>query len=290
MVCHETFRDKNGDWLLPSEVAKGKDKKYIHIKTNEEVFLGKSEKMSKSKKNIVEPGKIIEKYGTDTARLFMLSDSPVDKNLQWNDSGVDGCYKYINRLFKLVNNSKNLENYKEDEFYDKKNIVKLGIDQQNLIKITHKTIKFTQDNLEKMSYNIVIAKIRELSNVLEKFTVKSDLDERIKNFSLNKLVLLLYPITPHICEELWQILGNKNVIADDVKFPEFNPDLVLSEELKIAVQINGKLKTVINFDVNSSKEDIESKVLEDDNIKKNIINREIKKIIFVPGKLVNIVI
>jgi leucyl-tRNA synthetase len=244
--------------------------------------------MSKSKKNVVEPVGIIDAYGADTARLFMLSDTPPERNLEWADAGIEGAFKYINRLWKLVLSFTN-------EFSIKEQPIFLAIDgykeyQQTIIKLNHKTIFAVQNELEKMGFNRAIAKIREFSNALEKFEIRNEDDQKIMQFSLTNLTLLISPFVPHLAEELWQILGNQTMIARIASPLKYDEKLIIDDEVNIAVQINGKLKTVLAMPKLSSKEELEKATLADEIVQKNIAGKEIKKIIIVPDKLINIVV
>jgi leucyl-tRNA synthetase len=256
MVCHATYKDKaSGKWIFPSEAL---------ARPAEEVIVGRSEKMSKSKKNTVEPARIVESYGADVARLFMLSDTPPARDLEWSEAGIDGCWKYVNRLWRLVAKAKS---------------EKIDAD---ILRLTHKTIAAVKDEYEKMGFNRAIAKIREFSNALEKL-------EEIPQLALKNLIILISPIMPHLAEEMWAELGFTG-LAVEQKFPEFDPSLVVDDEVGIAVQVLGKLRAVIQMPKGSSKEELEKAALENENVKKFIDGKEIKKLIVVPDKLVNIVV
>lgn len=285
MVCHATFKDSKGEWVYPSDVIKADNGDLIHIDTKEKVTQGRSEKMSKSKKNVVEPLNIIDAYGADTARLFMLSDTPLMRNLEWSDSGIEGSWKYVNRLFKLVAANQAFGAGVDFGAFDN-----LDSAQKNIVKLNHKTIFAVKNDLEKMGFNSAIAKIREFSNALEKFEIKDDVCQKIMNFSLNNLVLMIAPFMPHLAEELWQIMGHKTIIARDEKFPTYDEKLLVDDEVNITVQINGKLRAVIPMPKGSSKEKLEVAALENENVKKNLLDKEIKKIIVIPDKLVSFVI
>jgi len=269
MVCHQTFKDKaTGKWIFPNDAA---------ARPADEVIFGRSEKMSKSKKNVVDPSHIVESYGADTARLFMLSDTPASRDLDWSEGGIDGAWKYINRLWKLV--MSNIDNKGEGEVSSSHPITKL----------THKTIAIVKEEFEKMAFNRSIAKIREFSNALEKFEPKSAAERKVMNFALNNLVILISPIMPHLAEELWEKLGNKTLVSAE-KFPDFDPALILEDEVGVAIQVAGKLRAVIQMPKGTAKEEMEKLAFENENVKKFIEGKEIKKIISVPDKLVNIVV
>jgi len=297
MVCHNTFKDKSGNWVYPSEAIEVTPNKFIHETTREELILGRSEKMSKSKKNVVEPLNIIESYGADTARLFMLSDTPVSRDLEWAENGIDGCWRYVNRLWRLIGNFKNNEYFskiKNDSLENLNQKFNKNIDEKlydklqfTLIKLNHKTIFNVEDEYEKMSFNRAIAKIREFSNYLEKYSLNNSLDAEIMFFSLVNLTLLISPITPHLSEELWNQFGFKNFIANE-NFTNFNQKLIIDDQVSIAIQVLGKLRAVISVDKDLDNSSLEKIALENDNVKKYIDNKPIKKIIVVANKLVNI--
>ncbi|MFN7038070.1 MAG: leucine--tRNA ligase [Alphaproteobacteria bacterium] len=280
MVCHETYKDANGKWLYPEEIVK-REGKLFHVQTGREVTLGRIEKMSKSKKNVVDPSKIIEKYGADTARLFMLSDSPPERDLEWSDSGIEGAYRYINRLYKIANT---LQSYKPknsdiimDEIY-----VKL----QSSI---HSTILNVTEDIEKFRFNKAIARIRELTNKLEILDSKNTQNLSLLHEGFSAILKLLQPIIPHTSEELWNRLGNKELLIN-TSWPKANLSLVKEDIVTIAVQINGKLRSTFDIDKSASKEEVEAHALSLEFIKSHIYGKEVVKIIIVPGKIVNVVV
>lgn len=295
MVCHKTFKSKSGEFLEPGEVIEMPNSKYVHHLTKEEVIVGRSEKMSKSKKNVIEPAPIVASYGADAARLFILSDSPVGRDFDWSDAGVEGAWKYINRLWKLINsyiNSNPLITTDEKlDFYDEDCVNSLNQKQKEIIKLIHKSIAGIKDDYEKMSFNRAIAKIREFSNALEDYMqFKTTIDQKIQYFALTNLIILICPITPHLAEELWQKLGNNSILSQVTNFPNFSPKLIIEDEVNIAVQINGKLRTLIPLKKGSSKQIIEKLALENEIVKKFTTDKNIKKIIIVEDKLINLVV
>jgi leucyl-tRNA synthetase len=303
MVCHRTFKDQSNNWVYPNQAVEIEQGKFIHEETKEELTVGRSEKMSKSKKNVIEPSNIIRAYGADTARLFMLSDSPVSRDLEWVESGVDGSWRYVNRLWRLVAifqenkffiESKNnpqidlIENFniKFNKNFIVENYNKL---QLSIIKLTHKTIANVDEEYQKMSFNRAIAKIREFTNSLEKFQINNEIENEIMHFALINLTILIAPIIPHLAEELWYNLGFKTLIANH-EFPNFNKNLIIDDQVSIAVQVMGKLRAVIDVSIDLDQNHIEKIALENDNVQKFIADKSIKKIIFVKGKLINILI
>jgi leucyl-tRNA synthetase len=299
MVCHPTFKNKHQQLVYPSQAIEVEPGKFIDRESKEELVIGRSEKMSKSKKNVVEPSVIIKKYGADTARLFMLSDTPVNRDLDWLESGIDGSWRYINRIWKLVINFTKNQFYQNNfvKDFDKiNNQFNQQIDlklfnnyQLEIIKLIHKTIASVDDEYSKLGFNRAIAKIRECSNQLEKFEIKNSLDCQIMFFALTNLLILLNPIIPHLTEELWNQFGFENFIANQ-NFTNFNQKLIIDDQVSIAIQVLGKLRSVITVEKDLDNTSLEKIILENDNIKKYIDNKPIKKIIIVPNKLVNILI
>ncbi len=262
MVLHATYKDKNGKFIYPEDA-----------KNNDGVVIGRSEKMSKSKKNTVSPSEIIIKYGADTARLFMLSDSPPEKDLEWTDNGVEGAYKFLNRLWRFVH-----------EFIE----INPGNEANNdkTRGQIHKLLKQITESYNNLSLNLVVAGIREMSNTIFAIPRTSDNYNIIKE-STTILLQSLYPAAPHIASELWKKMGNKESIDDN--WPQFDSEAITESEITIAVQVSGKLRATIEVDKNISKEELTEIVTGLPNIKKFIEGKEIKKIIIVPGKIINIV-
>ena len=286
MVCHKTFKDQKGKWIMPKDVI-FKDGEAFHRDTEEEIIVGRSEKMSKSKKNVIDPMQIIENFGADTARFFMMSDSPAEKDIEWSDNALNGCYKFLKKIYNLGDGLSNIEDI---NFATEDDLRHLSEKQISLIKTTHKAIFEIRNEYEKNGFNVIIAKIREFANNLEKFQIKDEDDQKVKFFAFKNLILLIYPICSHLSEELWQKLGFEIALSDKISFPNFNKDFIAEDKIKIAIQIKGKLKKVIEITDILPKDELEKIVLSDELIAKNIAGKTIKKMIFVPNKLVNIVI
>lgn len=267
MVLHATYKDKEGKWVYPEEAE-----------LRDDIIIGRSEKMSKSKKNTVSPTDIIAKYGADTARLFMISDSPPEKDLEWTDSGVEGSYKYLSRLWRFVDEVKEIEEAPSS----------ITQDQQKIREKVHKLLKHISDHYKSISLNVVVAGIRELSNII--FSIPKTQDNReVLLEGITILLKLLFPITPHIAEELWQKIGEKESL-DFVVWPEADPSLLVSSLVTIAVQVNGKLRSTLEISPKMNKDQIQELALAIPNVVKFIEGTEIKKVILVPKKILNIVV
>lgn len=278
MVCHETFKDDKGNWLFPEEVAQTEGKDYVKTADGSPVQVGRLEKMSKSKKNVVDTNDIVGSYGADTARLFMVSDSPPERDLEWSESGVQGTWKYINRLWRLAHD---ITDYADKEAS--------AAEDQNLLKQTHKTIDWCTKDLEKLHLNRYVARVRELSNTLEKLTREKTASKDNLDFALKVLIQLLAPATPHLCAELWQIMGHK----DDVTFhpwPQADPAFLSDDLIKLAVQVNGKLRGTLEVPTDADANSIEDQALSLENVQKTVGDKQVRKVIVVPKKIVNIVV
>ncbi len=270
MVTHITYKNQNGEWVEPKNV-KGNNKKLKDNK-NLKVETGKIEKMSKSKKNVVDPNDIINLYGADTARWFMLSDSPPERDLQWTETGISASFKFINRLYELVDKYKN---YKENNLND--------TDIKEELK---KIINQVSENIEAFQFNKSVAKIYEFVNILNNNLSKNKISKDIFGWSLNKLSIILQPFVPHISEEIWSNIGNKTLCINEEWLHE---NVKKGDRLKIAVQINGKTKDIIEIDENIKKEKVFEIVMSNDKIKKNLLGKNVLREIYVPGKIVNLV-
>ncbi len=271
MVTHVTYKNKSGDWVEPKDVEMVNGS-FKH-NSGEEVTTGKIEKMSKSKKNVVDPNDIITSYGADTARWFMLSDSPPERDLQWTDTGIAASFKFINKLYDLVEKYKH---YQSENVENAKDINEL----KNII-------NEVGENIETFQFNKSVAKIYEFVNILNDTLLKNKLS--LKNFKwcLEKLSIILQPFVPHISEEIWSNLGNKTLCINEAWPLE---SVQKKSEIKIAIQINGKTREIIEIDDKISKEKVLEIAKLNDKIKKNLLGKSIVREIYVPGKVVNLVI
>jgi leucyl-tRNA synthetase len=304
MICHETYKHpESGKWLYPEEVCKRIDGTFaffpgardeMRAETRGEpgafdilpgglnVIVGRSEKMSKSKKNTVDPRSMMETYGADAARLFMLSDSPPERDLEWTDAGIEGAWRYLNRLWRIV------QQVKDSGF---------GIQDSGsadtIKKATHKTIKAVTDDIDRFHFNKAIARIRELTNLLEKHVSPSP-ESRIPNpdallEGVEVALHLLQPFLPHIAEECWAELGHKDMLINR-PWPVADAAFLVDESVTVAIQINGKLKTTIELPKDLAKEFTEARVFELPAIKEALTDKQVKKVVVVPNRIVNIVV
>jgi len=239
-------------------------------------------KMSKAKGNTVDPQGLIEKYGADTVRLFMMSAAPPELALEWSDAGVQGAYRFLNRLWNAIESHETIKN---------KNFSwELSEPQKNLRFKVHSTIKKVTDDIgRRYKYNTAIAGIMELLNTLNKYKPVSPECDILKQEAFEAIVKLLSPITPHICHALWQKLGKKNPLIY-ASWPNFDENILKRKEIEIIIQINGKLRGKLNIDVESKQEDLEKMVMSNDKIIKFLDGKSVKKFIYVKGKLINVVI
>ncbi|MBM3549404.1 MAG: leucine--tRNA ligase [Alphaproteobacteria bacterium] len=283
MVCHMTFRDKDGKWITPAEVKK-EGESWVRISDGTPATSGRSEKMSKSKKNVVDPERIIETYGADTVRLFMLSDSPPERDLEWTDAGIDGAWRYANRLYRAV-----VEPAGATAAKGTRRPAELGAAASEAERKVHKTIHFVGDDLEKFHFNRAVARIRELSNAFEALEGEGDDIAWVRRFGWETLVKLIGPMMPHLAESLWQALGHETLLVDQA-WPAADPRLIVDDTVTIAVQINGKLRGTVELKRDADKKDAEAAALAQADVAKYIAGRAPKKVIVVPNRIVNVVL
>jgi len=280
MVGHVTYKDADGNWVAPTDIEKQADGTCLLKTTGEAVTIGRVEKMSKSKNNGIDPGYIIAQYGADTARLFMLSDSPPERDFEWSDAGVEGAYKYLSRLWKLGQRAIGLPTAIADTLPN--NVLALR-------KQAHKTIDFVTQDLEQFHFNKAVARLRELTNTLEKLDITSDNTAQAVYAETIRIVIRLFnPLVPHITEELWQCLNEDNYLAV-LPWPTSLPHLIVDDTITIAVQLNGKLKTTLELAKDIDKPLAEQAALADNAMIKALEGKEIKKIIVVPNRIINVV-
>ena len=274
MVCHETYKDSKNNWISPEEILTINGKKFLKENKNQEVKVGPSESMSKSKRNTVDPERIIENYGADSVRLFILSDSPPEKDVQWSDEGMKSSFKFIQKLWVL--NQKILEQIKQNH---PKNV------SNDLEKLTNKFVKNVKDNIENFSYNKIVANFHELYTSLNKImNSKFKKQSWIENYK--NILISMSPVIPHFSNECLEKLNLK----EKIKWPTINENILIEKKINFVVQVNGKTRGIINTDLNIEKKELLIKINEIDKIKKHFENKKIKNTIFIPNKLINIIV
>ena len=284
MVCHQTYRDADGNWLFPHQVRSADDGGWVLVETGAPVTAGRSEKMSKSRKNVVDPEAIIDSYGADTARLFMLSDSPPERDLDWSDTGIEGAWRYLNRLWRMVAEPAAAlpppDAPKPGSFSGAATAARRAI---------HRTIAATTSDLERFHFNRAVARIRELSNDLSRLDGGGDGEAWVLREGLDALVRLIGPMTPHIAEELWQMLGHETLLVES-PWPVAEAAWLEVDRITMAVQVNGKLRATLEIDKDTDDQAVESAALADPGVIRAIDGKPIRRVIVVPNRIVNLVI
>ena len=275
-------------WVSPTQVTLERDEKGRIIKAidpegRELVHTGMT-KMSKSKNNGIDPQEMVEKYGADTVRLFMMFASPAEMTLEWQESGVEGAKRFLGRVWNLV------YQYQQNPATTTLNASELSAEQKALRREVHKTIAKVSDDIgRRQTFNTAIAAIMELMNKLTKAPLENEQDRAVMAEALSAVVRMLYPITPHICFELWQALGNENGI-DTAEWVKVDESAMIEDEKLIVVQVNGKVRGKVTVAVEADEESVKSVAFADENVKKFTDGQQIVKVIYVPGKLLNVVV
>ncbi len=280
MVCHQTYKNNNDEWIFPRDVVRENDK-FFTINDRQIVKTGRIEKMSKSKKNVVDPKTIVDMFGSDTARFFILSDSPPQRDMEWTDEGVEGASRFLNKVWQLINS----DNYRDTPY---QKIKHSDEDDFNIFQLTNKTINNVTQAIEDFHFNIGIANIRTLFNELNLYFAKTNNKKIIKKFCISNFLILLNPICPHICEEAWEILGNKKSISDS-PWPKVDIEYLIEDKIILPIQVNGKRRGEIKISKSLDSKEVEKLVLKHQNIVK-FLSQTPKKIIYIPNKIINIVI
>lgn len=286
MVCKETLKCPEHGWLFPHEVNDGRC-----IKCGQQVERGRVEKMSKSKKNVVDPDYLIKRYGSDTSRLFILFAAPPDKDLEWSDKGIEGAYRFLNRIWTLVTrDAEKIKAAKSQEVSLIHNNRQPATRNPQLFRKTHQTIKKVTTDIEKrLQFNTAIASMMELFNEVSAFTPETDNDWAVFRFSIKNILLMLSPFTPHLTEELWEVMGERRSILEH-EWPEWDEEAAREEEIELVIQVNGKVRAKTMAPAGLGDDKIKEMALGEPKIKKLIEGRTVRKVIVVKGKLVNIVV
>lgn len=280
MVCHETYKDVDGNWLFPSEVDKRPDGTAVKVSDGTPVTVGRSEKMSKSKYNLIDPEDILKNYGADAARVFVLSDTPPERDFEWTAAGIDGAWRYVNRLWRIALNCP-AETAKPAE---------LTKEADKLIRLTHKTVAAVTENFEKLQFNVALARLRELTNAVAEIKLDNDSAKYAYRFAFETLVRLLAPVTPHICEEIWHTtFGHADLLVKS-SFPVADKAYLANDTVTIAVQVQGKLRGTLEYAKDGDEEALKQQALALPNVAAQIGDKPVRKIIVVKNKIVNIVV
>ena len=271
MVCHETYKNEQNQWLYPDQVEKNSDGNFITKKDKRKVLVGPSEAMSKSRKNIVDPEEMINAYGADSIRWFMLSDSPPERDVQWSLEGVSAAFKFIQKLWKLNNEILN----KKDATSKPKSIT--------LQKAVNKTVYNVTKNLDNFQYNVVIANMHEIYNLFYDHVINNKTSNKTLKNEWEKITMLLMPLTPHLAHECCEKINKK------FYWPKYNSKLLKEDNCTIVIQVDGKKRGILEMPINSKEVIIINKSKEIDNVSKYIGNTSIIKNIYIKNKLVNFI-
>ncbi len=277
MVTHETYKSQAGLWLLPEEIEK-RDGSLIEISTGAPVMVGGVEKMSKSKKNVVDPIQIIADYGADVARWFVLSDSPPERDFEWTDAGVRGAWGSIQKLWALAEATPTTDDGPADSG-----------EPLDLRRLAHRTVRDVTSGIEKFHFNVGIARMNELANALRKAEQSSTPGmATARREALRLFAQIAAPFAPHLAEECWALLGGEDMVTT-AKWPTPDPALLVSDTLTLPVQINGKKRAEITVSASADAAAVEAAAREDEAVKSHLAGLTVRKVIVVPGRIVNIV-
>ena len=271
MVCHETYKDNKGKWLSPEEVAKNSKGECFRKSDNSKINVGPSESMSKSKKNVIDPESMIKEYGADAVRWFILSDSPPEKDVQWSNQGVNAAYKFLQKIYNL--------NILIDSRSQKKNL----IDNDFNLKMNSFLNKVTT-SIDNFNLNVVVANVYEIYNLFNTNIGKEISNECLKE-NIIKLMKILIPFVPHLANECLEI----HKIKDKNEWPIVDKKLILEEKIKLAVQIDGKTRDIIEINKNLNQNEVVKICKRMSKVKNKILEKEIKKVIFVKNRIINFI-
>ena len=290
MVVHETYQKADGSYVTPAEVridAGGNGKRAILLTTGEDITVGAIEKMSKSKRNTVDPDDIIATYGADVARWFMLSDSPPDRDVIWSDERVQGASRFVQRLWRLVNESAELAKSAPAE-----RPAAFGTDALVLRKAAHGALDKVSTGIERLHFNVCLAHIREFTNALAEVLGRDGQPSLDLAWSVREaaviLVQLFAPMMPHLAEECWGVLGQSGLVSE-ANWPKIERDLLVEDTVMLVVQVNGKKRGDVTVPRDAQNPEIEAAVLALDAVKLALGGKPVRKVIVVPMRIVNVV-
>jgi leucyl-tRNA synthetase len=273
MVCHETYQDPDGKWLSPDEikpVAGG-----YEMTDGQPVKVGPSIKMSKSKKNVVDPADIIDQYGADTARWFVMSDSPPERDVEWTASGADAAWKHLQRVWRMADEIGESDDTSSSE----------AKETLALQKATHRAIDDVTNGIEGFAFNKSVAGLYQFTNTL----AKSKADKATKTEAMKVMAQMMQPMTPHLAEEIWGAMGGTGLVSQ-AAWPKVDPSMLVDDTVTLPIQINGKRRDVIEVSSTISKEELEKLILAHETVLRALDGNAPKKVIVVPGRIVNVVV
>ena len=284
MVCHETYRAADGTWLLPEEVERTAGGAVVRASDKSAVEVGRSEKMSKSKKNVVDPDQIIRDYGADTARWFMLSDSPPERDLEWTESGVTGAWRFQQRLYRIATEAA-------------ADLPPAGAPRpasfpdaaMALRRAAHKAIAGVSADIEAFHFNKAVARLYELASTIDQAKLADEAGRWAKREALEIFVRLAGPMTPHLAEELWRALGHDTLLAD-APWPVAEDALLVDDTVTVAVQLNGKLRGTVQLPKDVAKEEAEKAALALPELVRGLDGKTPRRVVVVPNRIVNVVV
>ncbi|MBU0800544.1 MAG: class I tRNA ligase family protein, partial [Alphaproteobacteria bacterium] len=281
MITHETYQDKDGKWVYPTDVEKDEQGNAVLLTDRSPVVVGPTIKMSKSKKNTIDPEDILSTYGADAARLFVLSDSPPERDIEWTTSGIEGSWRYINRLHRMVTTPvvalPDVGTKVPKTFSDS---------ASKLRTLAHKTIAQMGRDIEAFHMNKAVARLRELSNAISEITAEED--AWALREALEILVRCMNPVMPHLAEELWAHLGHKTMLVE-TPWPTADESLMTEDSVTVAVQVNGKMRATITLPKDTDQKTAEKLALAEAGVQKALEGQTVRKVIVVPNRIVNVV-
>jgi leucyl-tRNA synthetase len=285
MVTHETYKGADGRWLFPEEV-KFTDSGAIHVETGEVVTIGPIESMSKSKRNVIDPTAIIDQYGADTARWFILSDSPPERDVQWSEAGAEGAWRFTQRFWRIVTGE-------PDELCPAGTPAPATFDEASMAlhRAAHRSLAAVTDDFDNLRFNRAVARVYELANAISTFVPGNDMEAArwARREATEFMVLAVAPMMPHLAEECWAELGHKTLVVD-TPWPVADPSLLVEDAVTIAVQVNGKRRDELVIARDADNGEIERAALALEKVEKAIDGKAVRKVIVVPGKIINIVV
>ncbi|GGA37301.1 leucine--tRNA ligase [Pelagibacterium lentulum] len=290
MVTHETYKDANGAWVAPADVvisAEGGDRTAKHATTGEVISIGSIEKMSKSKKNVVDPDEMIETYGADTARWFVLSDSPPERDVQWTEAGIEGAWRFVQRVWKLVSDAVFVLETPNDV------LVADDAASQEMLKASHRAVAQIGADFAALRFNRSVAQVYELTNAISRFLPQVAQEPSLTRLkalrvSVEHLVQMIAPMMPHLAESCWAALGHKTLVCD-TPWPKVDQSYLVDDVVVLAVQVNGKRRGEISVPADASNGQIENAALSLDAVVRILEGQAPKKVIVVPKRIVNVV-